>query len=61
MYRLSTILRLLLLIVLLGGLGVVQPTFVQQTVTLSRQVTDAAGQPLTGRSFTGTWSGPFSS
>ena len=35
MYKLSTILRLLLLVVLLGELGVAQPATAQQTVTLT--------------------------
>ena len=48
MNKLSTILRLPLLVVLLGGLGIVQPATAQQTITLSGQVTDSAGQPVSG-------------
>ena len=44
----SFILRLLLLIALLGGLGITQPAAAQQTVTLSGRVTDAVGQPVRG-------------
>ena len=49
MKKLSTIPHLLLLIFFLGGLGVVaQPAEAQQTVTLSGQVTDAAGNAVSG-------------
>ncbi len=49
MKKLSTILRLLLLIVLLGWTGVItQPASAQQTVTLSGRVTDAAGNAVSG-------------
>ena len=44
MHKLSTILRLLLLVFLIGGLGITQPAEAQQTVTLSGRVTDSAGQ-----------------
>ena len=48
MKKLSSVLRSLLLIVLIGWLGVVQPAEAQQTVTLSGRVTDAAGQAVSG-------------
>ena len=51
MYKPNAVLRLLLLVVLIGGLGVnTQPAAAQQTVTLSGQVTDSAGQPVSGAS-----------
>ncbi len=50
MNKLSTILRLLLLVFLIGGLGVTQPASAQQTVTLSGRVTDAAGNAVSGAS-----------
>ena len=48
MKKLSTILRLLALVILLVGLGIVQPAAAQQTVTLSGRVTDSAGQAVSG-------------
>ena len=49
MKKMSTILRSLLLVVLLGGLGIVtQPASAQQTVTLSGRVTDTAGNAVSG-------------
>ena len=49
MNKLSTILRLLVLIVLTGWLGIaVQPASAQQTVTLSGRVTDTAGNAVSG-------------
>ena len=48
MHKPSSVLRLLLLVTFVGGLGIVQPTAAQQTVTLSGRVTDAAGQPVSG-------------
>ena len=51
MKKLSTILRHLLLVVLLGWLGVIAwPAEAQQTVTLSGRVTDAAGNAVSGAS-----------
>ena len=46
MYKPSSVLFSLLLVVLLGGLGVAQPAEAQQTVTLSGRVTDAAGNAV---------------
>ena len=48
MNKLSTILCPLLLVVLIGTLGVAQPAEAQQTVTLSGQVTDSAGNAVSG-------------
>ncbi len=48
MNKLSTILRLLVLVILIGGLGLVQSAAAQQTVTLSGRVTDSAGQAVSG-------------
>ena len=49
MYKPSSILRPLLLVVLIGGLGIVaQPAAAQQTVTLSGRVTDSAGNAVSG-------------
>ena len=48
MHKPSSVLRLLLLIVLLGWLGVIQPAAAQQTVTLSGRVTDAFGNTVSG-------------
>ena len=48
MYKRSSILRSLLLVVLLGWLGLAQPAAAQQTVTLSGRVTDASGQAVPG-------------
>ena len=49
MYKPTAILRLLLLVVLLGWLGIMaQSAQAQQTVTLSGRVTDTAGQPVSG-------------
>ncbi len=48
MHKWCFILRPLLLVFLLGGLGLVQSAAAQQTVTLSGRVTDAAGQPVSG-------------
>ena len=48
MHQPSSVLRLLLLIVLIGWLGIVQPASAQQTVTLSGRVTDVAGQAVPG-------------
>ena len=48
MKKLSTILRPLLLVVLMGWLGIVQPAAAQQTVTLSGRVTDSAGNAVPG-------------
>ena len=51
MYRPSFILCPLLLVVLISGLGInTQPAEAQQTVTLSGQITDVAGQPVPGAS-----------
>ena len=44
----SIILRLFVLIVLLGWLGIARPAEAQQTVTLSGRVTDAAGNAISG-------------
>ena len=46
MHKPRFILRSLLLVVLTGWLGVVQPAAAQQTVTLSGRITDAAGQAV---------------
>ena len=48
MPRSSSVLRLLLLVVLLGRLGIAQPSEAQQTVALSGRVTDTAGQAVSG-------------
>ena len=48
MHKPSSVLRLLLLIVLIGWLGIVQPASAQETVTLSGRVTDAAGNAVSG-------------
>ena len=48
MNKLSTILRPLLLVFLIGGLWIARPAAAQQTVTLSGRVTDAAGQAISG-------------
>ena len=49
MYTPGSILRPLLLVVLLGGLGVAaQPAAAQQTVTLSGRVTDSTGNAVPG-------------
>ena len=40
------LLRLLVLVILLGGLWIIQPAAAQQTVTLSGRVTDASGQAV---------------
>ena len=48
MHKLSTILRLLLLVFLIGGLGITQPAEAQQTVTLAGRVTDSAGNAVSG-------------
>ena len=48
MKKLSTVLRSLLLIVLIGWLGIAQPAEAQQTVTLSGRVTAAAGNAVPG-------------
>ena len=48
MHQPSSVLRLLLLIVLIGWLGIVQPASAQETVTLSGRVTDVAGQAVPG-------------
>ena len=48
MYKLSTILRPLLLVFLIGELWIARPAEAQQTVTLSGRVTDTAGQAVSG-------------
>ena len=48
MNKLSTILRLLLLVFLSGWMWLVQPAEAQQTIILSGRVTDAAGQAVSG-------------
>ena len=48
MHKPSSVLRLLILVVLIGWLGLAQPTAAQQTVTLSGRVTDAAGNAVSG-------------
>ena len=49
MHKPSSVLRLLLLVTFVGGLGIVQPAAAQQTVTLSGRVTDSAGNTVSGR------------
>ena len=48
MYKPTAILRSLLLVFLFGWLGLVQPASAQQSVTLSGQVTDSAGNAVSG-------------
>ena len=48
MKKLSTILRPLLLVVLMGWLGIAQPASAQQTLTLTGRVTDSAGNAVSG-------------
>ena len=48
MYKPSSVLTLLILVVLVGWLGVAQPAEAQQAITLSGRVTDSAGQAVSG-------------
>ena len=46
MHKPCSILRLLTLVALIGGLGIVKSTEAQQTVTLSGRVTDTTGNAV---------------